>query len=63
QYEVWCKICREEVYFLIEISIKSEMYFLKKITSKEELTEAIESYINFYYTERFQLKLKGMAPM
>ncbi len=43
--------------------LKSEMYYLKKFTSKEELTEAIENYINFYNTERFQLKLKCMTPM
>lgn len=43
--------------------LKSEMYYLKKFTSKEELTEAIENYIDFYNTKRFQLKLKCMTPM
>ena len=43
--------------------LKSEMYYLKKFTSKEELTEAIENYIYFYNTKRFQLKLRCMTPM
>ena len=43
--------------------LKSEMYYLKKFTSKEELTKAIENYIDFYNTKRFQLKLKCMTPM
>ena len=43
--------------------LKSEMYYLKKFTSKEELTKAIEDYIEFYNTGRFQLKLKCMTPM
>ena len=43
--------------------LKSEMYYLKKFTSKEELTQAIENYIYFYNTKRFQLKLKCMTPM
>jgi transposase InsO family protein len=43
--------------------LKSEMYYLKKFTSKEELTQAIENYIDFYNTKRFQLKLKCMTPM
>ena len=43
--------------------LKSEMYYLKKFTSQEELTQAIENYIDFYNTKRFQLKLKCMTPM
>ncbi len=43
--------------------LKTEIYYLKKFTSKEELIEAIENYINFYNTELFQLKLKCMTPM
>lgn len=43
--------------------LKSEMYYLKKFTSKEELTKAIECYIHFYNTKRYQLKLKCMTPM
>lgn len=43
--------------------LKSEMYYLKRFTSKEELTKAIENYILFYNTKRYQLKLKCMTPM
>ena len=43
--------------------LKSEMYYLKKFTSREELTKAIENYIIFYNTKRYQLKLKCMTPM
>ena len=43
--------------------LKSEMYYLKKFTSREELTDAIENYISFYNTRRFQKKLHCMTPM
>ena len=43
--------------------LKSEMYYLKKFTSQEELTKAIEDYMIFYNTKRYQLKLKCMTPM
>lgn len=43
--------------------LKSEMYYLKKFTSRDELTKAIEDYIEFYNTKRYQLKLKCMTPM
>ena len=43
--------------------LKSEMYYLKKFTSQEELKKAIEDYIDFYNTKRFQLKLRCMTPM
>ncbi len=43
--------------------LKSEMYYLKKFTSQEELEKAIENYIHFYNTKRYQLKLKCMTPM
>ena len=43
--------------------LKSEMYYLKKFTSQEELTKAIENSICFYNTKRYQLKLKCMTPM
>ena len=43
--------------------LKSEMYYLKKFTSQEELTDAIENYISFYNTQRFQKKLHCMTPM
>ena len=43
--------------------LKSEMYYLKKYTSKNELHQAIEEYIKFYNTKRYQLKLNCMTPM
>lgn len=43
--------------------LKSEMYYLKKFTSKEELTKAIEDYIDYYNNKRYQLKLCCMSPM
>lgn len=43
--------------------LKSEMYYLKKFYSKQELIEAIENYIEFYNTRRYQLKLHCMTPM
>lgn len=43
--------------------LKSEMYYLKKFTSQNELTEVIETYILFYNTKRYQLKLKCITPM
>ena len=43
--------------------LKSEMYYLRKFTSLEELTQAIESYIYFYNNQRYQLKLRCMTPM
>lgn len=41
--------------------LKSEMYYLRKFSSKEELTIAIEDYIQFYNTKCYQLKLKCMT--
>lgn len=43
--------------------LKSEMYYLRKFTSLEELTQAIENYIYFYNHHRYQLKLGCMTPM
>lgn len=43
--------------------LKSEMYYLRKITSAEELTVAIENYISFYNTRRYQKRLRCMTPM
>ena len=43
--------------------LKSEMYYLKRFTSQAELTKAIENYILFYNTKRYQLKLNCMTPM
>ncbi len=43
--------------------IKSEMYYLKKFTSKENLTDAIEAYIVCYNTQRCQIRLNCMTPI
>ena len=43
--------------------LKSEMYYLKKFTSREELTKAIEEYIDFYNTSRYQQRLNCMTPI
>jgi putative transposase len=43
--------------------LKSEMYYLHKFTSAEELITAIEDYITFYNTKRYQKRLHCMTPM
>ena len=43
--------------------LKSEMYYLKKFTSEAELRQAIEKYIHFYNTRRYQKRLHSMTPM
>lgn len=42
--------------------LKSEMYYLKKFTSREALVSAIEDYIHFYNTRRYRKRLNCMAP-
>lgn len=43
--------------------LKSEMYYLHKFTAADELTAAIEQYIDFYNTRRYQKRLRCMTPM
>lgn len=43
--------------------LKSEMYYLRRFTDREELILAIENYIHFYNTGRFQKRLHCMTPM
>lgn len=43
--------------------LKSEMYYLRKFTDEQELTAAIENYILFYNTKRYQKRLHCMTPM
>ena len=43
--------------------LKSEMYYLRKFTDRTELIQAIENYIHFYNTKRYQFKLSCMTPM
>lgn len=40
--------------------LKSEMYYLRKFTDKAELISAIEEYITYYNTKRYQIKLRYM---
>ena len=42
---------------------EEEMYYLRKFTDKEELISAIEEYISYYNTKRYQIKLNCMTPM
>lgn len=44
-------------------TVKSEMYYLRKFGTIEDLSQAIDEYIEFYNTKRLQRKLKGMAPI
>lgn len=43
--------------------MKSEMYYLKKFESYEELENAIEEYINYYNSARYQKRLRNMTPL
>ena len=43
--------------------LKSEMYYLRKFTDEQELISAIEHYIYFYNTKRYQKRLHCMTPM
>lgn len=43
--------------------LKSEMYYLHKFNDYESLKKAIEKYINFYNTRRYQKHLNFMTPM
>lgn len=43
--------------------LKSEMYYLRKFNTFDELKKAIIEYINYYNNQRYQKRLKCMAPM
>lgn len=43
--------------------LKSEMYYLNKFDDYSSLEQAIEEYIHFYNTKRYQKKYKGLAPL
>ena len=42
--------------------LKSEMYYLKRFTSRDSLVSSIEDYIHFYNTRRYQKRLNCMTP-
>ena len=44
-------------------SLKREMYYGKRFTSKEELIQSIQDYIEYYNNRRLQRKLHIMTPM
>lgn len=43
--------------------LKSEMYYLRKFSDEYELTQAIEDYILYYNTRRYQKRLSCMTPL
>jgi len=43
--------------------LKSEMYYLKKFQSYAELEQAVIDYIEYYNNDRYQKRLKCMAPL
>ena len=43
--------------------MKREMYYTKKYQSKEELSEAIHKYMNYYANKRVQRNLNVLTPM
>ena len=43
--------------------LKSEMYYLRKFTSRDDLISEIEHYLYFYNNKRYQQRLKCMTPM
>lgn len=42
--------------------IKSEMFYLESFFTFDQLEKAVDNYIVFYNTKRFQKKLKNLAP-
>ena len=44
-------------------TLKSEKYYLHKYATFEELSKAIDEYINFYNHDRYQKRLNGLSPM
>ena len=43
--------------------LKSEMYYLRRFTDRDNLIQAVESYISFYNNGRYQKRLQYMTPM
>lgn len=44
-------------------SLKCEKYYLHKYNTYEDLSNAIDEYVNFYNTKRLQKKLNSLSPM
>ena len=43
--------------------LKSEMYYLRKFTSRDDIISKIEHYLYFYSNKRCRQRLKCMTPM
>ena len=43
--------------------LKCEKYYLHKYNTYEDISNAIDEYINFYNTKRLQKRLNGLSPM
>ena len=43
--------------------IKTEMYQMYEIHSKEDLVQVISKYIDFYNNQRYQARFKSKTPM
>ena len=43
--------------------LKQERYYGRRLTSKRELVQMIETYIHYYNTRRVQRKLGVLTPM
>ncbi|PFE05274.1 hypothetical protein COE15_05610 [Bacillus cereus] len=43
--------------------LKSECLYLHNFQTKEEIMKAVQEYIYFYNTERFQEKLNHLSPI
>lgn len=44
-------------------TLKSEMYYLNKFNDYESLKKAVEDYIDYYNTKRYQKRLNCMTPL
>jgi putative transposase len=43
--------------------LKAELYYLQRFESVEQLSEEIETYIDYYNNRRIKQKLKGLSPV
>jgi len=43
--------------------LKCECIYLTKFKNDQEVIQAVDRYIDFYNTERFQAKLENLSPM
>jgi putative transposase len=43
--------------------LKAELYYLQRFESVEQLSQEIETYIDYYNNHRIKQKLKGLSPV